>query len=157
MNSCFSNREVLLKNIAIEPEVIDLIKFLNESGSNIRFVSKRSVIIKGVKNLKGIKYKIMPDRIEAGTYIIASAITNSSLTLNNLFVDHIKNIINVLKKTGLKFKNLSSTSIKVLPGKLKPLKVRYSSIPRISNRHAGTVNELISFDRGSFRNKRRYF
>ena len=45
LNSCFSNREVLLKNIAIEPEVVDLIKFLNKSGSNIRFVSKRSLLL----------------------------------------------------------------------------------------------------------------
>ena len=129
LNSCFSNREVILKNIATEPEVLDLIKFLNESGSNIRFVSKRSIIVKGVKNLKGIKYKIMPDRIEVGTYIIASAITKSSLTLNNLFVEHIKNIVNVLKKIGLKFKYLSNTSIKVLPGKLKPIKVSTAPYP----------------------------
>ena len=129
LNSCFSNREVILKNIATEPEVLDLIKFLNESGSNIRFVSKRSIIVKGVKNLKGIKYKIMPDRIEAGTYIIASAITKSSLILNNLFVEHIKNIVNVLKKIGLKFKYLSNTSIKVLPGKLKPIKVSTAPYP----------------------------
>ena len=147
LNSCFSNREVLLKNIAIEPEVIDLIKFLNKSGSNIRFVSKRSVIIKGVKNLKGIKYKIMPDRIEAGTYIIASAITNSSLILNNLYLDHIKNIIKVLKKTGLKFKNLSKFSIKVLPGKLT-LKVRTAPYPDFPTDMQAQLMSLLALTKG---------
>ena len=148
LNSCFSNREVMLKNIAIEPEVIDLIKFLNESGSNIRFVSKRSIIIKGVKNLKGIKYKIMPDRIEVGTYIIASAITKSSLTLNNLFVEHIKNIVNVLKKTGLKFKYLSNTSIKVLPGKLKPLKVSTAPYPDFPTDMQAQLMSLLTLTEG---------
>ena len=148
LNSCYSNREVLLKNIAIEPEIIDLIKFLNESGSNIRFVSKRSIIIRGVKNLKGIKYKIMPDRIEAGTYIIASAITNSSLTLNNLFIDHIKNIINVLKKTGLKFKNLSSTSIKVLPSKLAPLKIGTAPYPEFPTDMQAQLMSLLALTEG---------
>ncbi len=148
LNSCFSNREVLLKNIAIEPEVLDLIKFLNQSGSEIRFLSKRSIIIKGVKNLKGIKYKIMPDRIEAGTYIIASAITNSSLTLNNLFIDHIKNIINVLKKTGLKFKNSSRTSIKVLPGKLKPLKVGTAPYPDFPTDMQAQLMSLLALTEG---------
>ena len=148
LNSCYSNREVLLKNIAIEPEVIDLIKFLNESGSNIRFISKRSVIINGVKNLKGIKYKIMPDRIEAGTYIVASAITNSSLTLNNLFVDHIKNIINILKKTGLKFKHLSSTSIKVLPSKLNPLKISTAPYPEFPTDMQAQLMSLLALTEG---------
>ena len=138
----------MLKNIAIEPEVIDLIKFLNESGSNIRFVSKRSIIIKGVKNLKGIKYKIMPDRIEVGTYIIASAITKSSLTLNNLFVEHIKNIVNVLKKTGLKFKYLSNTSIKVLPGKLKPLKVSTAPYPDFPTDMQAQLMSLLTLTEG---------
>ena len=148
LNSCFSNREVMLKNIAIEPEVIDLIKFLNESGSNIRFVSKRSIIIKGVKNLKGIKYKIMPDRIEVGTYIIASAITKSSLTLNNLFVEHIKNIVNVLKKIGLKFKYLSNTSIKVLPGKLKPIKVSTAPYPDFPTDMQAQLMSLLALTEG---------
>ena len=148
LNSCFSNREVLLKNIAIEPEVLDLIKFLNQSGSDIRFLSKRSIIIKGVKNLKGIKYKIMPDRIEAGTYIIASAITNSSLTLNNLFLDHIRNIINVLKKTGLKFKNSSRTSIQVLPGKLKPLKVGTAPYPDFPTDMQAQLMSLLALTEG---------
>tara|TARA_B100000963_G_scaffold358309_1_gene382633 strand:+ start:840 stop:2096 length:1257 start_codon:yes stop_codon:yes gene_type:complete len=149
LNSCLSDREVLLKNIAIEPEVIDLINFLNESGANIKFISKRSILIKGVKNLKGIKYKIMPDRIEAGTFIVASAITNSTLVLNNLVLEHIRNIINVSKKIGLKFKILSSKSIKVLPGTLKPVKVGTVPYPGFPTDMQAQLMSLLTLTKGN--------
>ena len=149
LNSCLSTREVLLKNIAIEPEVIDLINFLNDSGANIRFISKRSILIKGVGNLKGTKYKIMPDRIEAGTYIVASAITNSPLVLNNIFLDHIKNIINVLKKIGLKFKILSNTSLKVIPSKLKPIKIKTVPYPGFPTDMQAQLMSLLVLTKGN--------
>ena len=149
LNSCLSTREVLLKNIAIEPEVIDLINFLNDSGANIKFISKRSILIKGVINLKGTKYKIMPDRIEAGTYIVASAITNSSLVLNNIFLDHIKNIINVLKKIGLKFKILSNTSLKVIPSKLKPIKIKTVPYPGFPTDMQAQLMSLLVMTKGN--------
>ncbi len=149
LNSCLSTREVLLKNIAIEPEVIDLINFLNDSGANIKFISKRSILIKGVINLKGTKYKIMPDRIEAGTYIVASAITNSPLVLNNIFLDHIKNIINVLKKIGLKFKILSNTSLKVIPSKLKPIKIKTVPYPGFPTDMQAQLMSLLVLTKGN--------
>ena len=149
LNSCLSTREVLLKNIAIEPEVIDLINFLNDSGANIKFISKRSILIKGVINLKGTKYKIMPDRIEAGTYIVASAITNSSLVLNNIFLDHIKNIINVLKKIGLKFEILSNTSLKVIPSKLKPIKIKTVPYPGFPTDMQAQLMSLLVMTKGN--------
>jgi len=149
LNSCLSTREVLLKNIAIEPEVIDLINFLNDSGANIKFISKRSILIKGVINLKGTKYKIMPDRIEAGTYIVASAITNSPLVLNNIFLDHIKNIINVLKKIGLKFEILSNTSLKVIPSKLKPIKIKTVPYPGFPTDMQAQLMSLLVMTKGN--------
>jgi len=129
LNCCLSNKEIKLKNIAIEPEIIDLINFLNKSGANITFIENRTLLIKGVKNLKGTNYKIMPDRIEAGTYMIASGITQSTLILNNIFIDHLKNIMSVLEKIGFKFKLISNTSLKILPSKLKPIKVKTAPYP----------------------------
>ncbi len=149
LNSCLSNNEVQLKNIAIEPEVIDLINFLNQSGASIKFISKRSILIKGVKYLKGIQYKIMPDRIEAGTYIVASAITNSPLILNNLILDHIKNITNVLRKIGIKFKSLSRTSIKVIPHRLKSTKVVTVPYPGFPTDMQAQLMSLLVLTKGS--------
>ena len=129
LNSVLSNREVKLKNIAIEPEIIDLINFLNIAGANIKFISKRTLIIKGIKKLNSVNYRVMPDRIEAGTYIMASIITKSPLVLENIHTDDLKNIIQVLSKSGIKFQNLSSKSLKIIPKNLKSLKVKTSPYP----------------------------
>ena len=129
LNSVLSNREVKLKNIAIEPEIIDLINFLNIAGANIKFISKRTLIIKGIKKLNSVNYRVMPDRIEAGTYIMASIITKSPLELKNIQTDDLKNIIQVLSKSGIKFQNLSSSSLKIIPKNLKSLKVKTSPYP----------------------------
>jgi len=149
LNCCLSNKEVKLKNIAIEPEIIDLINFLNKSGANIKFIAKRSLLIKGVKSLNGAKYSIMPDRIEAGTYMIASGITQSSLTLNNILIDHLKNIIIVLKKIGFKFKFISKTSLKILPSKLKPIKIKTIPYPGFPTDMQAQLMSLLTLTKGT--------
>ena len=64
-----------LSNCAIEPEIKDLVNFLINMGCNIKWTAKRTVKIVGVNNLKESNYSVMPDRIEAGTYLIAAALT----------------------------------------------------------------------------------
>ena len=149
LNCCLSNKEVKLKNIAIEPEIIDLINFLNKSGANIKFIAKRSLLIKGVKSLNGAKYSVMPDRIEAGTYMIASGITQSSLTLNNILIDHLKNIIIVLKKIGFKFKFISNNSLKILPSKLKPIKIKTVPYPGFPTDMQAQLMSLLILTKGT--------
>ena len=148
LSSCLSSKEVKLINIAIEPEVIDLINFLNRSGTNIKFIAKRSLIIKGVKNLTGLKYQIMPDRIEAGTYMVASAITNSPLILKNISVVHLKNIINIFKKIGLNIKILSGRSLKVLPGRLKSIRIKTVPYPGFPTDMQAQLMSLLIFAKG---------
>jgi UDP-N-acetylglucosamine 1-carboxyvinyltransferase len=149
LNCCLSNKEVKLKNIAIEPEIIDLINFLNKSGANIKFIAKRSLLIKGVKSLNGAKYSIMPDRIEAGTYMIASGITQSSLTLNNIIIDHLKNIMIVLKKIGFKFKFVSNNSLKILPSKLKPIQIKTVPYPGFPTDMQAQLMSLLILTKGT--------
>ncbi|MBL60814.1 MAG: UDP-N-acetylglucosamine 1-carboxyvinyltransferase [Candidatus Pelagibacter sp.] len=148
LSSCLSSKEVKLINIAIEPEVIDLINFLNRSGTNIKFIAKRSLIIKGVKNLRGLKYQIMPDRIEAGTYMVASAITNSPLILKNISVVHLENIINIFKKIGLNIKILSDRSLKVLPGRLKSIRIKTVPYPGFPTDMQAQLMSLLIFAKG---------
>ena len=73
--------QTVLSNCAIEPEIKDLVNFLNKMGCKINWIGKRTVKILGVKNLKEVNYKIMPDRIEAGTYLIAAAITKGKIEI----------------------------------------------------------------------------
>ena len=129
MASVLAKGKTIIKNIAVEPEIIDLINFLNLSGAKISFSSKRSLIINGVEKLNNITYSIIPDRIEAGTYAIASLITNGKITLKNIDIDVMKNIFVVLKKAGAKLEYNKKNSVTISRNKIKSLSIKTSPYP----------------------------
>jgi UDP-N-acetylglucosamine 1-carboxyvinyltransferase len=92
----------ILSNCAIEPEIKDLVNFLNKAGCNLKWVKKRSLKIVGVTDVNEINYSIMFDRIEAGTYLVAAAITEGNLKIKNVLPKIILTEINILKKIGVK-------------------------------------------------------
>jgi UDP-N-acetylglucosamine 1-carboxyvinyltransferase len=98
----FAKGTTVLSNCAIEPEIKDLVNFLNEMGCNIKWISKRTIKIIGVSEIKEISYTVMFDRIEAGTYLVAAAVTEGNLKISNIVPEIIKTEINVLKKLGSK-------------------------------------------------------
>ena len=100
--SCLAKGKTKLRNCAIEPEVQDLIIFLKKLGCNISQVGRRSIDVVGVKELKTVNHKVIFDRIEAGTYIIASAITNGHLKILNVDSRFMTSEISSLSKMGVK-------------------------------------------------------
>ena len=96
--------QTVLSNCAIEPEIKDLVNFLNKMGCKINWIGKRTVKILGVKNLNEANYRIMPDRIEAGTYLIAAAITKGKIEILGINPQIIRTEIDILKKVGAKIK-----------------------------------------------------
>ncbi len=112
-----------ISNAALEPEIIDLIKFLNKCGADIQYNSKRNIVIKGVKFLYPIRHKIIPDRIEAATYAIAALITNGRLLIRKVNNDHLENIFSVLRKIGANIKIFKDSFIIFRRHQLKPFKI----------------------------------
>ena len=92
----------ILNNCAIEPEIKDLVKFLNKMGCKLRWVARRSIRIDGVDKTKKTIYKIMFDRIEAGTYLVAASVTEGDLRIKNIIPQIIKTEIDTLKRIGAK-------------------------------------------------------
>jgi UDP-N-acetylglucosamine 1-carboxyvinyltransferase len=92
----------ILSNCAIEPEIKDLINFLDKTGCKIKWISKRSIKIEGVSKINETNYKIMFDRIEAGTYLVAAAVTEGNLIIKNVIPSIIQTEIDILKKIGAK-------------------------------------------------------
>ena len=90
----------ILKNCATEPEIKDLINFLNSAGGKIKWIGKRTLQIDGVKFLNSINYSIMSDRIETGTWLIAAALTEGKLRIRKFNPKLIQTEINILKKMG---------------------------------------------------------
>ena len=100
--SCLAKGQTKLRNCASEPEIKDLISFLKKLGSKIDWVGKRSINVTGVKELKSTTHKVIFDRIEAGTYIMASALTNGRLKIKNVKPKIMSTEINLLHKMGVK-------------------------------------------------------
>ena len=101
MAACLAKGKTILNNCACEPEIKDLGRFLIKMGCKIKWLNKRKIEINGVKNLKTLTYRVMFDRIEAGTYMIASAVTDGRIKIKNINPKIIKNEILVLKKMGV--------------------------------------------------------
>ncbi|PNR99759.1 UDP-N-acetylglucosamine 1-carboxyvinyltransferase [Petrotoga mexicana DSM 14811] len=89
-----------ITNCAIEPEVTDLVNFLNKMGAKITGGGTSILKIEGVKKLSGIKYTIIPDRIEAGTYIILGKLIGQELTIKNVSAEHLNSLFSVFENIG---------------------------------------------------------
>ena len=100
MLATMAEGETILDNAAMEPEIVDLQNFLNKLGANIKGAGTSTIKIKGVKKLGGGSHRIIPDRIEAGTFMVASAITGGDVLVENVIASHIKPVIAKLKETG---------------------------------------------------------
>ena len=148
MASVLCKGKTLIKNIAIEPEILDLIDFLNHSGANILFTSKRSITIEGVDRLRGVSYTIIPDRIEAGTYAIASLITNGKITLNKINKEIMRNIFDVLKKAGAQLDFKKTNSVTVSRKKIKSLNVKTLPYPGFPTDMQAQLMSLLCLSKG---------
>ena len=102
--ACLANGTTILRNCAIEPEIIDLINFLKVGGAKIKFIGKRTIKIDGVKSLKSVKYSVMSDRIETGTFCVAACLNGGNLKINNFNSKLISTELSLLKKIGAKIK-----------------------------------------------------
>jgi UDP-N-acetylglucosamine 1-carboxyvinyltransferase len=127
--SCFAEGITKLRNCALEPEVKDLVIFLRKIGVKINWVGKRNINVTGTNKFKSATHKVIFDRIEAGTYIIASAITNGRLKIKNIIPKVIINEINLLRKMGVNIVNKKNYLI-VNPSKnLRKINVRTMPYP----------------------------
>ena len=93
--------QTVIECAACEPEVVDLANMLNDMGARIRGAGSPRIVIDGVDTLAGVEHRIIPDRIEAGTYMCAAAITNGDITLDNCPVDALMAAIDTLGKIGV--------------------------------------------------------
>ncbi|MGG7076376.1 UDP-N-acetylglucosamine 1-carboxyvinyltransferase [Clostridium sardiniense] len=101
MAAVLASGTTIIENAAEEPEIWDLANFLNSMGAKIKGAGLGKITIEGVESLKGVTYKPIYDRIEAGTFMVAAAITNSMIKINNVTEDHMRPLIEKLKECGI--------------------------------------------------------
>ena len=127
--ACLASGTTILSNCAIEPEIKDLVKFLKKLGCNINFIGKRIIKIIGIKEIRNSTYSIMFDRIEAGTYLIAAAITEGDIKILNVDPRILKTEINVLKKIGVNIVSKISEIHIVGRKKIKGVNIKTAPYP----------------------------
>ncbi|MBC9784509.1 UDP-N-acetylglucosamine 1-carboxyvinyltransferase [Heliobacterium chlorum] len=112
MAAALADGQTVIENAAEEPEIIDLANYLNAVGAKIKGAGTRVIKIEGVKQLNGASYTPIPDRIEAGSYMVAAAATGGDLMVDNVIIDHVKPVIAKLKEMGVTVQEME-TSLRV--------------------------------------------
>ena len=129
----FAKGTTKLSNCAIEPEIKDLVNFLIKMGCKIKWIAKRTIKIIGVNKIREISYSIMFDRIEAGTYLVAAAVTAGNLKIKNVLPKVIQTEINILKKMGAKI-NVTKDEIHIIGNKkIKSMNIKTAPYPGFSS------------------------
>jgi UDP-N-acetylglucosamine 1-carboxyvinyltransferase len=128
MAACLAEGTTILTNVAKEPEIIDLAEFLNNMGAKISGAGSDEIIIEGVERLHGTEHSIPADRIEAGTYLVAAAVTKGEIKINGINPNRLIKVLDKLSETGAKIET-NKNSISLLMDRDKPKPVDITTAP----------------------------
>ena len=149
MAAVFAEGTTIIENAAEEPEIWDLGNFLNSMGAKIEGAGLGRITIEGVESLKGIEYKPIYDRIEAGTFMVAAAITDSIITINGVNEEHLRPTIEKLKECGVKIQVNGDSMIVDGTGKKKPVDIKTLPYPGFPTDMQPQMMSLLSLIEGS--------
>ena len=137
MAATLANGTTILANAAREPEIVDLGECLIAMGAKIEGLGTETIRIEGVKSLSGARHRVLPDRIETGTYIIAAGMTGGNVRLKNANIDHLNAAVSLLERAGINIEQ-DSDDIIVSRDPAKPLK----GIDMMTEPHPGFPTDL---------------
>ena len=128
MAAVLAKGETVIKNAAREPEVLDLANFLNQMGAKITGAGTGTIVVQGVDSLNGGSYTILPDRIEAGTYLVAGALTRGNITVRNVKPDNLLSILCKFEEVGAEL-SLGENWVSLNMNGQRPQAVNISTAP----------------------------
>ena len=129
MAACLADGTTSLHNVAREPEIADLCAYLTKRGAKILGVGTDTITIEGVSELHGASYRVMPDRVEAGTFVMAGAITGGDVTIRGCVTDHLGNVLTKMQEMGVELTE-SAEGLRVRrPLPLKALEIKTLPYP----------------------------
>ncbi|MFD1708750.1 UDP-N-acetylglucosamine 1-carboxyvinyltransferase [Siminovitchia sediminis] len=129
MAAVLAKGTTILENCAKEPEIADLAAYLNKMGAHVRGAGTETIIIEGVDTLYGADHTIMPDRIEAGTFMVAAAITGGNVLIEDAIAEHMASVIAKLKEMNVKVMEEENGLRVIGPEKLKPVDIKTMPYP----------------------------
>ena len=119
----------VINNAAMEPEIVDLIYYLKKMGAKIDGGGTNKITITGVKKLSGASYNVMPDRIEAGTFLCAAAATGGNIILENVNSNHMESVLDKLEECGCEIRKFNNNIQLIAPKRIKPLEIKTITYP----------------------------
>jgi len=140
--------KTIIESAACEPEVVDLAQFLIKMGAKIKGYGTPNIEIEGVKQLHGTEHKVIPDRIEAGTFIIAALISKGDITIKNVFYQHLGAVIDKLEESGAYITKTNSYVHVRLKRRLKPVNVTTLPYPGYPTDMQAQIMSLMSITPG---------
>lgn len=150
MAAVMAEGETILENVAQEPEIVDLANFLNKLGADVKGAGTNTIKINGVDELKNCNHTIIPDRIEAGTYMVAAAMTGGDITIENIELDHVKSIISKLKESNIEFTEVKNNTLRVVaPKTIKAVDVKTLPYPGFPTDMQAQVMAMMSMAEGT--------
>ena len=149
--SVFATGTTVLENAAREPHIVDLANFLNSCGANIMGAGTDTIKIKGVESLHGSTYAIIPDMIEAGTFMLAAAATGGHVKINNVIPKHLDSISAKLSEMGVYIEELDDAIIVKREGDMKSINVKTRPYPGFPTDMQPQMTALLCFAKGDGR------
>ena len=130
MAASLAGGETVLKNCAIEPEITNLCELLVKMGAQIEGIGQEKIRVRGVRELGGAAHEIIPDRIEAGTFLIAGALTQGNIVLSDVEPDHLATVIERLRYSGATIERIKNNALELAGSpEIKPQDVATSPYP----------------------------
>ncbi len=129
MAASLAEGSTIIRNAAREPEIVDLQNFLNRMGARVRGAGLDTIRIEGVQKLHGVEHKIIPDRIEAGTFMVAAAISRGDVFIENVIIEHLQPLIAKFREIGLETLPYHSGIRVAGKGGLKPVDIKTMPYP----------------------------
>lgn len=149
MGACLADGETILENAAREPEIVDLVNFLNSCGAKISGQGTSCIRIQGVTSLKGSDYTIMPDRIEAGTFLIAAGITGGKLLIKNCPMSELQSVTRKLQSMGMDFQETQDGVVASLRSPIQAAEIKTQPFPGFPTDMQAQIMALMCLAQGT--------
>jgi UDP-N-acetylglucosamine 1-carboxyvinyltransferase len=149
MAAVLANGVTVIDGAAQEPEVVDLATFLNKMGAKIEGAGTRRIIIEGVPELHGVEHRVIPDRIEAGTFLVAGAIAGKGVTVKRVEPEHVRAITDALARCGFPIE-MKNDEVSILPnGDASALELTTEPYPGFPTDMQAQMCALLSTSKGT--------
>ena len=161
MAATLAEGKTIIENAAQEPEIVDLANFCCQMGAKITGAGTNTITIEGVTKLNSVDYNVIPDRIEAGTFLVAGAITQSEITLTSVIPEHLAPVIAKLKEIGCQVVvekdeaanvfggGIQSKRLRIIPGELRGTDIETLPYPGFPTDMQAQFTALLSISKGN--------